>query len=80
MAQKPIQFGLVAEEVEKVYPDLVTYSADGQVESVKYQAMDPMLLNEVQRQQKEISAQHEQIRDLQEQIRELKAALTLSQQ
>jgi hypothetical protein len=84
---KPIQYGLIAEEVEKVYPDLVGRSADGQVQTVKYQVLDSMLLNEVQRQQTEIGTQREQlgtqagqIRDLQEQIRELKAALALLSQ
>jgi hypothetical protein len=62
---KPIQYGLIAEEVAEVYPDLVAHSADGQIETVKYQVLDAMLLNEVRRQQKEI-------RDLQEQLRELK--------
>ena len=48
---KPIQYGLIAEEVAEVYPDLVARSADGQIETVKYQVLDAMLLNEVQRQQ-----------------------------
>ena len=69
---KPIQYGLIAEEVAEVYPDLVAHSADGQIETVKYQVLDAMLLNEVQRQQKQISTQAEQIRELQEQLRELK--------
>jgi len=60
---KPIQYGLIAEEVEEVYPDLVAHSADGQIESVKYQVLDSMLLNEVQRQHAEITSQAEQIRD-----------------
>ena len=51
---KPIQYGLIAEEVAEVYPDLVARSADGQIETVKYQVLDSMLLNEVQRQQEEI--------------------------
>jgi hypothetical protein len=37
---KPVQYGLVAEEVAEVYPDLVARSADGQIETVKYQALD----------------------------------------
>jgi hypothetical protein len=53
---QPLQYGLIAEEVAEVYPDLVAYSADGQIETVKYQLLDPMLLNEVQRQQAEIHA------------------------
>lgn len=38
-----------------MYPDLVARSADGSIETVKYQVLDSMLLNEIQRQQKEIS-------------------------
>jgi hypothetical protein len=58
---EPIQYGLIAEEVAEIYPDLVAHSANGQIETVKYQVLDAMLLNEVQRQQKEISTQREQI-------------------
>jgi hypothetical protein len=64
---KPIQFGLIAEEVEEVYPDLVAHSADGQVESVKYQVLDSMLLNEVQRLNRENQ-------NLQERLARLEAA------
>ena len=65
---KPVQYGLIAEEVAEVYPDLVARSADGQIETVKYQLLDPMLLNEVQRQQVEI-------RELQERLSKMEAAL-----
>jgi hypothetical protein len=68
----PMQYGLIAEEVAEVYPDLVAHSADGQIETVKYQVLDSMLLNEVQRQQAEIEAQKNQMQDLQNQINELK--------
>src|SRR6516162_6470451 len=64
---KPIQYGLVAEEVADVFPDLVARSADGQIETVKYQVLDSLLLNEVQRQQAEIASLKGQIKDLQEQ-------------
>ena len=40
------QFGLVAEEVEKVNPDLVARDAKGQVYTVRYEAVNAMLLNE----------------------------------
>jgi hypothetical protein len=73
---KPIQYGLIAEEVEEVYPDLVARSADGQVETVKYQALDSMLLNEVQRQQRTIDAQSNEIRALNERLAKLEAALS----
>lgn len=52
---KPIQYGLIAEEVDEIYPDLVAHSADGQIETVKYQVLDSMILNEMQRQQGEIA-------------------------
>ncbi len=65
---QPMQYGLIAEEVAEVYPDLVARSADGQIETVKYQLLDPMLLNEVQRQQAEI-------RDLQERLNKMDTLL-----
>jgi len=40
------QFGLVAEEVEKVNSDLVAYDAEGKVYTVRYEAVNAMLLNE----------------------------------
>ena len=69
---KPIQSGLIAEEVEEVYPDLVAHSADGQIESVKYQVLDSMLLNEVQKQHAQIVNQTEQIKALEQQLKEQK--------
>ena len=41
-----LQFGLVAEEVEKVAPDLVKRDRDGKVQTVRYDAVNAMLLNE----------------------------------
>jgi hypothetical protein len=61
---QPIQYGLIAEEVAEVFPDLVARSADGQIETVKYQLLDPLLLNEVQRQQAEIRALQEQLNQI----------------
>jgi hypothetical protein len=40
------QFGLMAEEVEKVNPNLVIYDADGKPYTVRYEAVNAMLLNE----------------------------------
>ena len=40
------QFGLVAEDVEKVNPDLVTRNAEGRPYTVRYEAVNAMLLNE----------------------------------
>jgi hypothetical protein len=43
---KPIQYGLVAEEVAQVFPELAVFNAQGQPETVKYQLLAPLLLNE----------------------------------
>jgi hypothetical protein len=40
------QFGLVAEQVEKVNPDLVARDAQGKIYTVRYEAVNAMLLNE----------------------------------
>jgi uncharacterized coiled-coil protein SlyX len=40
------QFGLVAEEVEKVNPDLVAHDEQSKVYTVRYDAVNAMLLNE----------------------------------
>src|SRR5262249_32446741 len=45
------QYGLIAEEVAKVYPELVTRTATREAEGVDYEALIPMLLNELQHQQ-----------------------------
>ena len=62
---KPIEYGLIAEEVAEVYPDLVAHSADGQIETVKYQVLDSMLLNELQKEHQQVQQQTEEIRLLQ---------------
>jgi hypothetical protein len=54
---RTLQYGLIAEEVAEVYPGLVARSADGQIETVLYQFLPPMLLNEYQKQQRTIEAQ-----------------------
>ena len=74
--EKPIQYGLIAEEVAKVYPELVVRDATtGRIDAVRYEELAPMLLNEMQRQQKAaaavVAAQDTEIRDLKLQIAEL---------
>jgi hypothetical protein len=66
---KPVQYGLIAEEVAEVYPDLVAHSTDGQIVTVKYQVLDSMLLNEIQRLERENQ-------DLHERLAKLEAALS----
>ena len=48
------QYGLLAEEVAEIAPELVIYDAAGQPYSVRYHLLAPMLLNEMQKQQRVI--------------------------
>jgi hypothetical protein len=62
---------LIAEEVDKVYPELVIRSEAGKIEGIRYEELAPMLLNEMQRQQREPTAQAQQLHDLHLQFAEL---------
>lgn len=54
--QDKIQFGLIAEEVKEIMPELVGYNDKGEIHTVHYHVMPAMLLNEMQKQQKVIEA------------------------
>jgi polyhydroxyalkanoate synthesis regulator phasin len=43
-----VQYGLIAEEVDKVYPELVIRNNEGKIQGVRYDELAPMLLNEMQ--------------------------------
>ncbi len=48
------QFGLIAEEVAKVNPNLVVHDKDGQIYTVRYEAVNAMLLNEFLKEHKKV--------------------------
>lgn len=52
----PLDFGLIAEEVAEVFPELAVRGADGQIETVAYHKLPALLLNELQKQQRMIDA------------------------
>jgi hypothetical protein len=58
------QFGLVAEEVAKVNPDLVYRDAEGKVYTVRYDAVNAMLLNEFLKEHKKVEEQQASIAEL----------------
>ena len=58
------QFGLVAEEVEKVNPDLVARDEDGKVMTVRYEAVNAMLLNEFLKEHRNAAEQKSTIAEL----------------
>jgi hypothetical protein len=62
--QKPLQFGLIAEEVADVLPELVYRNADGKVEGVRYDELAPILVREVQKQRQQLSAQANELSEL----------------
>ena len=53
---QPLAFGLIAEEVEKVNPDLVSRNNKGQVESVRYEMVNAMMLNEFLKEHQTVKA------------------------
>jgi hypothetical protein len=69
------QFGLVAEQVEKVRPDLVARDKEGRPYSVRYEAVNAMLLNEFLKEHKTVQEQGETITRLQKQIEALTVGL-----
>ena len=65
------QFGLVAEQVEKVNPDLVVRDEDGKVNTVRYDAVNAMLLNEFLKAHRKLDQQQAIIDRQQKQIEAL---------
>jgi len=64
------QFGLIAEEVDKVDPDLVARDDKHQIYTVRYEAVSAMLLNEFLKQHHKVEAQNDEIHDLKEKLTE----------
>jgi Chaperone of endosialidase len=56
-----LQYGLIAEELAKVYADLVQYDKAGQPQAVRYHFVNAMLLNEVQKQHAKIDKHRDRL-------------------
>ncbi|HEV3244309.1 MAG TPA: tail fiber domain-containing protein [Chthoniobacterales bacterium] len=74
-AQGVPQFGLVAEEVAKVDPDLVVHDGTGAIYSVRYEAVNAMLLNEFIKDHRRVEEQQRQIDKLTTELKEQAALL-----
>jgi len=70
-----VGFGLIAEEVEKVDPDLVYRNAKGQVESVRYEMVNAMLLNEFLREHRAFAEEQQKVRKLEASVADLIATV-----
>ena len=80
-----LQFGLVAEEVAKVNPDLVVPDQEGKPFSVRYEEVNAMLLNEfikahrkVESLEKALAQQQQQIGALTERLQKVSALVEVS--
>src|SRR5205085_10770405 len=69
------QFGLVAEEVEKVNPDLITRDEEGKPTTVRYEAVNAMLLNEFLKEHRKVERLEGIVTQQQKQIEALTAVV-----
>ena len=69
-AQSIPQFGLVAEEVEKVNPDLIIRDREGKPQTVRYEQVNAMLLNEFLKEHHKVQEQHKEIEALKTELKE----------
>jgi hypothetical protein len=77
-ADRTPQFGLVAEDVEKVNPDLVVRDKEGEPYSVRYDQVNAMLLNEFLKARRQIDMQQKQIEALSAGLQKVSARLEAS--
>src|SRR5205085_9238417 len=64
------QFGLIAEQVEKVNPNLVVRDADGKINTVRYEAVNAMLLNEFLKEHRKVEEQATAIAELRNSLKQ----------
>jgi Chaperone of endosialidase len=67
------QFGLIAEEVEKINPQLVGRDESGRISTVRYEAVNAMLLNEFLKEHRKVSQQNVIITEMRSAIAKLEA-------
>ncbi len=74
------QFGLVAEDVEAVNPDLVVRDKEGQANSVRYEAVNAMLLNEFLKEHKAFLEEQRKVREQESTIAQLTSRVAKQEQ
>jgi hypothetical protein len=72
--EQPLQYGLIAEEVADVFPELVVFNEQSQPETVKYRLLSSLLLNELQKQQSEINDLSGQVAELSDLVNQMAGA------
>jgi hypothetical protein len=73
---KPIQYGLIAEEVDTAMPELVVRNDDGLPETVAYHVLPSLLLNEYQKQHQELATTKEKLTVTEEKVVALEAEMS----
>ena len=73
------QFGLVAEEVEKVDRDLVARDAQGKAYTVRYEAVNAMLLNEFLKEHRAVQNQERKLEEQERKVQEQDATIARQQ-
>jgi ATP/maltotriose-dependent transcriptional regulator MalT len=68
-------FGLIAEDVAEVNPELVLRSKDGDVSTVRYEQINAMLLNEFLKEHKKVEQQQASISELKGEMQTMVAQL-----
>ena len=76
--QRIAQFGLVAEDVEKINPDLVIRDAQGRPQTVRYEQVNAMLLNEFLKEHQKVQALEKQVKELTAGLQKVSAQLEAS--
>ncbi len=71
----PVQFGLVAEEVAEVFPELVVVGEDGEPETVGYHLLATLLLNEFQKAHRIAEAQATELTQLRQEVARMAAVI-----
>ena len=69
------QFGLIAEEVAAVNPDLVVRDKNGEIYTVRYDAVNAMLLNEFLKEHRKVEEQNRKIQEQEATITQLKKGM-----
>ena len=73
------QFGLVAEEVAEICPDLVVRDGKGEIYSVRYEAVNAMLLNEFLKEHRKIQQQEATVTQLKSTVAKQEATIARQQ-
>lgn len=73
--ERPIQYGLIAEEVAEVFPELVVPDENGQPETVAYHLLPTLLLSELQKERALARAQSERITELEQHVARMADAI-----